>query len=192
MPSSMIHLLAARLYEPGATPLFFIGNLAPDAYPGDYKGKDRTHFRDRADREKALREYALSHDLTGDFHRGVVMHLYLDLHWDREAMEKYKAGYTDFSWVAPYRNEISTASKWLYSRLDWSEKLWEDMKAVRENQYGEFMDTSSRDIHDFLVRNHEQAGSFVAGPSDVYPPEYVEEFCSRMAVWFREWLEEFR
>ena len=56
MPSSMLHLTVAKMFNPNASIDFYVGNVAPDA---NREKKDTVHFYDVSDRENALREFAL-------------------------------------------------------------------------------------------------------------------------------------
>ena len=75
----MIHLLAARSFSSLEDPLFWVGSVCPDTIE-DRQAKDASHFRDRPDREAALRELEAQTDRTNGLEEGVLLHLFLVLH----------------------------------------------------------------------------------------------------------------
>ena len=50
MPNLMTHLLLAKAVKPQGSPLFYLGNIAPDAV-NNRADKDISHFRNLTDRQ---------------------------------------------------------------------------------------------------------------------------------------------
>jgi hypothetical protein len=187
MPSSMIHLLAAYKYNPKANVEFWIGNVAPDSV-SEWKAKDKTHFRDREDRKEALKELAATMNLNSEINQGILLHLFLDFHWDSEPMSNFKKGYKNNDWFKPYRNEIALAGAWLFHNTKWSRDIWEDMIKYPETLYEQIPGVVKEDVTDFLIRNNKWHLENNIGPSTVFTPSFVEEFTDKVVADFREWL----
>ncbi|MDR1117478.1 MAG: hypothetical protein LBL09_04450 [Oscillospiraceae bacterium] len=184
MPSSMIHILLARKLKPDMPIPFMVGSLAPDAFNGTYLEKDKNHFRDLPDRLDALRGYAREADCKNEFFMGVLLHLYADYLWDREAVDLYKSGYNDNSWVASYRENILMTSNWLFHRFDWCDGLWRDMLSCPDGLLYEFRGISKPDIRGYLERNYALLTREKLEPSKLYTPEYTFEFVERAGEGF--------
>ena len=107
MSSAMVHIECAKKYDANAPILFYTGNIAPDLL-GTREAKDKTHFRGISDRFGALMRFAETLDLSDPFQKGVLMHLFLDLHWDREGYDKYRAEHEhEDGWFFRYRRIIA-------------------------------------------------------------------------------------
>ena len=78
MPGPMLHLSIAKKVNPDASIGFYVGNLAPDAVR-EREIKDKAHFYDIPDREKALKQFALKAD--NEYLKGMLLHLYVDGKW---------------------------------------------------------------------------------------------------------------
>ena len=189
MPSSMIHLLTARKVRVDAPALFLLGNIAPDAV-GARDIKDKNHLRTETDRESALRALAQCTDRADPFAEGVLLHLFLDYHWDRGPLTDFIHSYGE-GWFLPYRNEISLAGAWLYHHSAWSERAWLDMRACEAQRQCECRGARADEIAGFLERNHRWHAANNIGPSPFYPPAFVESFTGRAAENYRVWRDEF-
>ncbi|HEY5584921.1 MAG TPA: hypothetical protein VIK78_10570 [Ruminiclostridium sp.] len=188
MPSLMIHLLTAYKYNPNASVAFWIGNIAPDSV-SDWKEKDKTHFRDRLDRLDALRELAFTMNLCDDFSKGILLHLYLDYYWDSYPMRNFIENYKEGNWFPIYRNETALAGGWLFHHTQWSKTVWDEMIAYpileHENSHG----IVKENVADFINRNNKWHVENNIGPSSVFTPDFIEEFTSKVAIDFKNWLE---
>lgn len=187
MPSSMVHLLTAYKYDPKATVAFLIGNIVPDIIT-EWKEKDRTHLRDRPDRLCALKELAATMNMQDDFEKGIILHLFLDYKWDVNPREEFTKRYEGYTWFEPYRHEIALTGAWLYHHTDWSERVWKELISYpladfENNKYDE------NEIKKFIVRNYKWHNENYIGPSLYFTPELIEEFTSKVAVEFRDWLD---
>ena len=188
MPSSMVHLLAAYKYNSEASIEFLIGNIVPDIIKG-WKEKDRNHLRDREDRLEALTELADTMDLRDDYNRGILFHLFLDYKWDIDTREEFIKSYEGFTWFEPYRHEIALSGAWLYRHTDWSERVWKELMSyplvnLKSDEY------DKNELERFIARNYSWHKDNDIGPSLYFTPEIIEEFTSRVAVEFNDWLEE--
>ena len=178
MSSAMVHLSCAKAYDPHAPVLFYSGNIAPDLL-GTREAKDKTHFRDvpTERRRDALMAFAETLSLDDPFQKGVLLHLFLDLHWDREGYEPYRLAHgEEEGWFLRYRQEIFLASAYLYHHTPWAKELFFEMNRA-------FLPTE-RSVCG-ITRDGLQA--FVAGTwyrllngreavSTAFPPSFVEEF----------------
>ncbi len=79
MSSAMVHIECAKKYDANAPTMFYTGNIAPDLL-GTREAKDKTHFRGTEDRFGALMRFSETLDLSDPFQKGILMHLFLDLH----------------------------------------------------------------------------------------------------------------
>lgn len=188
MPSLMIHLLTAYKYNPNASAAFWIGNIAPDSV-SEREEKDKTHLRDKPERFNSLRELALTMNLHDDFSKGILLHLFLDYYWDSYPMRNFIENYKGDNWFPIYRQEIALAGGWLFHHTDWSKTVWDEMLAcplmVYENVHG----IVKGDINDFIIRNSKWHVESNIGPSSVFTPDFIEEFTSKVAIDFKNWLE---
>lgn len=189
MPSSMVHLLAAYKYNPEASMEFLIGNIVPDIIKG-WKEKDRNHLRDREDRPGALRELASTLDLQDDYDKGILFHLYLDYKWDTEPREEFIKDYEGYTWFDPYRHEIALSGAWLFCHTEWSDRVWKELLAyplenLKNNEY------DKNEIRKFIAQNYMWHKNNAIGPSLFFTPELIEEFTSKVAIEFRDWLGEY-
>lgn len=189
MPSSMIHLLTAHKYHPEASVLFRIGNIAPDSV-SEREEKDKTHLRNRPDRLNALRELALTMDLSDDFSKGILLHLFLDYYWDSSPMRNFIENHKDGNWFFDYRNEIGIASAWLFHHIGWSRRAWDEMAACPMSAYGHVQWIVKEDVADFIDRNNKWHAENDIGPSSAFTPDFIEEFTDKVAAEFKNWLKD--
>ena len=129
MSSAMVHLTCAKLYDPGAPTLFYTGNIVPDLLSAR-EAKDITHFRHlpTEQRMEALLRFGETLDLSDPLEKGVLLHLFLDLHWDKVGYEPYrKAHEEEEGWFARYRQEIFLASAHLYHHTSGARELFFEM-----------------------------------------------------------------
>ena len=187
MPSSMIHLLTAYKYNPNACQTFFIGNIAPDSV-SDWKEKDKSHFRDKTDRLVALKNLALSIDLSSDFNKGILLHLFLDYHWDTDPMKNYIKMCKEDKWFQSYREEIALAGGWIYHNTEWGKAIWNEMMECPPEVYEDIHGIKKEEVFDFIVRNSKWHKENNIGPSSAFEPEYIDKFTSKVAKEFKNWL----
>ena len=188
MPSLMIHLLTAYKYNPNASADFWIGNIAPDLV-SDRIEKDKTHFRDKTERLAALRELALKMNLCDDFSKGVLLHLFLDYYWDSYPMRNFIENYKEGNWFPAYRHEIALAGVWLFHHTAWSKTVWDEMIEYPIRVYENFYGIVKGDISNFIIRNMNWHVENNFGPSSVFTPGFIEEFTSKVASNYKNWLE---
>jgi hypothetical protein len=188
MPSLMIHLLTAYKYNSKASASFFLGNIVPDTV-SDWKEKDKTHFRDRPDRLAALRELAVSIDLSNELNHGILLHLFLDCRWDASPMHNFIENYKGDSWFKVHRQETALAGSWLFHHTSWSRRVWEEMLTCPMSVYENAPGVIKENVDDFLRRNCKWHLENNIGPSTVFTPDFVEEFTSDTVVEFRKWLK---
>jgi hypothetical protein len=188
MPSSMIHLLTAYKYNSKASVDFWVGNIAPDSV-NDRKEKDKIHFRDKSDRLNALRDMASTINSKDDFSQGLLLHLYLDYFWDLYPVCNYIKKSKDSNWFQLYRNEISLAGAWLFHNKEWSKTVWHEMEVWPMSVYKNIYGIVKEDVADFIGRNNKwYTENEYIGPSKAFTPEFVEEFTSKVATDFKNWL----
>ena len=189
MPSFMIHLLTAKMVGDTRGPLFFIGNLAPDAQ-NDFARKECTHLRDCPDRGAALAAIARATDPADAFAEGALLHLFTDWRWDTTQLRRYLdtvEDTRDFTWVDRYRRETALASAWLYWNCEWAPRIWMDMLTVPQKNYGNLEDITPEDIYDLLANAHEWLKNNRGPPSQFYTPELVEAFVKTTAENYMKW-----
>ncbi|MBE6564853.1 MAG: hypothetical protein E7655_06250 [Ruminococcaceae bacterium] len=189
MPSAMIHLEIAKKYDPNASTLFLLGNLAPDCI--DIRAiKDHTHFRDRADRETALSELKAKTDLDDPFHKGILLHLFADRRWDAHAQSRYKHFFQgDAELFKQYRHEIGIASAYLYRHRDWADPSWTAMRGLDPALYASSPDFPPEEIHQYLEKNQEWHRTLDCPPSELFPMSFIDTFTDETADLFKKWLE---
>lgn len=188
IPSSMIHLLTARKLRCEPSELFCIGCLAPDGV-GEREVKDRSHYRSAPDRSAALAALAAKTDPADDYEEGVLLHLFTDWLWDECSFEPYKLAHcqTDPDWFAHYRREISLASTDIFHHSDWAIPLNRRMLAVPISRYGFAEAVTPEAANAYLNRNFKRHSENVTPPSEVFSPEFVEDFTDRTAREYRVW-----
>ena len=187
MPSTMMHLFAAYEYNENGSPLYFIGSVSPDALE-EWHAKDKTHFRDREDREKALLELAEVTDKKDDFAMGTLLHLFLDWRWDEEFMFPYKQKIGDESWFRAYRTEISVGGSWLHYKLPYSELIWRKMLDFEVSCYGETQGVSKQEVNHYLIRTYTWLQSAGRKEPEIFTPDDIFSFIYRSVDRFRKFL----
>lgn len=187
MPASMMHLYTAKLYEPDADILFFVGNIAPDCVQNKEE-KDKTHLRGEKQRAKLLCGLAEQLDLHDSFQKGVLLHLFLDYLWDNGALQDFIDGFGSDTWFLPYREDLSKAGLALYRAKDWARQLWLDMEHTSAFDYEKLAQFPAIEIQGFLQRNGSWHRETQMEHSAVFPPALVEQFSHRAAESFARWL----
>ena len=191
MPSFMIHLLTARLADQSRGPLYFIGNLAPDAQ-NSFQLKEHAHLRDCPDRGAALAEFARGIDPAEDFAEGVLLHLYTDWRWDTTQLRRYRDTVEDlasYAWVKDYRRETWLASSWLYRTHSWAPGMWKDMLAIPRKNYGALDGIAPGEIFSLLDNGRQRLEDNRGPPSQFYTTEIVETFAKETAVSYMTWRQ---
>ncbi|MBR7142946.1 MAG: hypothetical protein IKD06_05355 [Clostridia bacterium] len=185
MPSSMIHLLAARTFSPREDPLFWVGSVCPDTVE-DRCAKDASHFRDRPDRENALRELEARTHRGNSLEEGILLHLFLDWKWDAQAYDLYRKQHgQEDGWFAAYRYQIAMAGSYLYRTNPWGEAVWTAM--LQAPYAGQVSACSAAEIRAFLTRNFTWLQENDTGASPFFTPSFVEKFVTHSVEEYRHW-----
>ena len=188
MPSSMTHLLCAKMLLPDAPTRFFVGNISPDCI--DVREfKDRTHFRELPVEKRldALRDMARALDMSDPYQYGVVYHLFADYTWDTGPQAAHREWYRGDDWFHDYRFAINECGREIYRRYPWGEALWADMAALDESEYAAITEYPSDAIKGFILRGQKRAAEPITKPSDFFTPELVDAYCAETAERFREY-----
>ena len=188
MSSAMVHLTCAKCYDSSAPTLFYTGNIAPDLI-GDRVAKDRTHFRGVPDRFDALRRFACGLDLSDPFSRGVLLHLFLDLHWDREGYDAYQTAHgSEPDWFFRYRREIFLAGAYLYHHDPSAPALFLAMsRTFLPDPSGTYPCGVTRGgLQDFVSRTWYGMLDAADAYSLAFPPAFVRQFVAFVADEFRK------
>lgn len=190
MPAAMIHLLAARYYQPEGDPRFLLGCIAPD-YAFEREFKDSIHLRDRADRIEALNELRKTVDERDSFSLGWLLHLFTDLRWDDTHFSQYRAAHEqDPDWFRGYHKELHAAGYALYHRCDWAEPENAAILAVDLATLPDTLPVNAEGIELFrsiLIEKTRESEPDIH--SDVFTFELTERFASETAAAFRQWME---
>lgn len=185
MPGSMIHLLVAHKIDPARSTLYYVGNIAPDAVTA-WKEKDKTHFRDLADRSGALAALAARTPAGDDFAEGILLHLYTDWRWDVLARDEFiKTAGSD--WFSQYRYELSLASNYAFHGTDWAMDIWERICRCDMSEYGEIPGATANDLRDFIDRIYKWYIENKTEASSAFTPEFVENFVSEITPEYIRW-----
>lgn len=188
MPSSMTHLLCAKLLLPDAPTSFFVGNISPDCI--DVREfKDRTHFRllPVEERLDALREWARARDLSDPYQYGTVYHLFADYTWDTGPQAAHRRWYRGDDWFHDYRFAINECGREIYRRYGWAKGLWEDMAALDESEYASIPEYPAGEIKKFILHGQKRAAEELTKGSDFFTPDVVDAYCAETAARFREY-----
>lgn len=188
MPCAMMHLVCAKLYDNNADIAFYIGNEAPDCM--DIREiKDKSHFRIYTDdREQRLTEFARTLDLNDPYELGVLLHLYVDMLWDRGPMAEHRKSYKGDDWFHDYRWQIRLIGTHIYKTVEWSKDIWVDMCKADERKYSSLELFPSEKIKSYLVFNRDRDRSKETTPSPDFPPELVDRFCKDAVESFKGYL----
>lgn len=189
MSTLMVHILSAYKYKPDADIAFFVGNIAPDVIDNHIR-KDHTHFRDRSDRFQALRELADRIDWNNDFEVGILLHLFLDYHWDKGPIHDHKAHYVGDNWFRDYRKEIGYVAVWHYHKEPWSALVWNKMREYRLPVEETICEIRKDELIPFISKHHQRYIETEPVPSNFFPPQMVEEFTDQVVLDFEIWRKE--
>ncbi len=191
MPAAMIHLLAARDYDPAGDARFLLGCIAPD-YAHERAFKDAIHLRDTEDRPGALRALRKKLDLGDSYSLGWLLHLYTDLRWDASYFKDYKEAHeTEEDWFRGYHRELHAAGYALYHRYPWAEGVCDAILKVDLASLPSTLPADAGDMEEFRTILMEKTRESDPGISSlVFPVELVEAFARETAASFRRWLEE--
>ena len=137
---------------------------------------------------EALLRFAEGLNLSDPLEKGVLLHLFLDLHWDKAGYEAYRHLHGEEpGWFVNYRQEIFLASAYLYHHTPWAKELFFAMNRT-------FLPTE-KTYPCGITRDGAQA--FVSGTwyrllngreavSGAFPPDFVEAFAKDVAEKFRK------
>ena len=191
MPSTMIHLLMAQKVKPHGHTEYFIGNIAPDAIVMrdnyHFAFKDKLHFRGSENRIKDIEKLAREIDIQSPYNEGYIMHLFLDMHWDADCMKPYIAGRQGIEWVRPYHTEITKASSWLINHHADLQRIWKDMVIYDKNLSNVIQGVEYWEAKNYCTHTDKWYETYQAVPSDVYTPEFVDEYTGRIADEYKCW-----
>ncbi len=189
MPSSMIHLLAARKHFAQGTAAYFTGTLAPDAV-GERAFKDALHFRDCPQRLAALADWVRAHDMADPFEYGFALHLYVDVLWDHGPQATFRAQYEDDAWFRPYRHAIDVASCWCYHHEPWAPSCWDQMASFcAALPRGVYCGIPAQALEDAVCRNRLWHRQHAPASSGYYTPALMEAFTADAAEDFAGWID---
>ncbi len=192
MPSTMIHLLLAEKVKPTAPTDFFIGNIAPDAIAvrqnHHFKDKDKLHFRDSATRQKDIENLSRSINLSVPYCEGYIMHLFLDMYWDRDCMNPYIAGRQPREWVKPYRQEISKASSWLYYNNFTLNKIWNNMISYNKPITEVIQGITYYEVKEYYNSVYLCYERYKSEPSSFYPVDFIDSYIDKIAEKYINWI----
>lgn len=187
MPSSMIHLLAARKHWLQGPSSYFAGTLAPDAI-GERTFKDALHYRDQPQRLSALAGWVRSHDMADPYTHGFALHLYVDVLWDQGPQVDFRALYKDGDWFLPYRSAINEASCWYYHHADWAPACWNQMADYcRALPRAVYCGIPAQALEDAVLRNQHWHQQHSPASSGYYTPQLIEDFTTNAAEAFARW-----
>ena len=191
MPAAMIHLLAARDYDPAGDARFLLGCIAPD-YARERAYKDAIHLRDTPDRPGALLALRKRLDLGDSYSLGWLLHLFTDLRWDDSYFKAYKEAHEgEEDWFRGYHRELHAAGYALYHRYPWAEGACGAILRVDLNSLPPALPADPKDMEEFrsiLMEKTRESDPGIC--SRVFPVELVEPFAEETAAAFRRWLEE--
>lgn len=190
MPSSMTHLLCAKLLLPDAPTRFFVGCISPDCIDvRDFK--DRTHLRLLPEEQRlpALREMARGLDMSDPYQYGVVYHLFADYTWDTGPQKLHREWYSGDDWFHDYRFAINECGREIYQRYAWAKPLWADMAALDESEYAAVGEYPAPEIKRFILHGQSRAAEELTRPSEFFTPELVDSYCAETAALFAEFVK---
>lgn len=185
MPSSMTHLLCAKILAPDKPTRFFVGSVSPDCIDvREYK--DRTHFRDIPidTRLDALRKMARSLDLTDDYLYAVVYHLFADYTWDTGPQQLHRDLYKGDNWFPDYRFAINECGREIYHRYDWAKTIWDEMAKLDKSEYDLLPEYPADEIYAFILRGRDRQLVPLTKPSEIFTPELVDKYAAETAERF--------
>lgn len=190
MPSSMTHLLCAKVWAPERSSAFYVGNIAPDCI--DVREfKDRTHLRNIPEESRldALRALARTYDWINDeYLLGIIYHLFADFTWDIGPQKIHREKYTGDNWFIDYRREINEVGRQIYARHDWSKGLWDAMAELDPSLYASEKEYPPENIRAFILRNREKAALPCENPSKIFTPEAVDAYAAETAERFSKFM----
>lgn len=181
----MVHLMAAYKYRPDSLAEFWVGNIAPDCIE-DWKERDKFHFRDISDKEKALRDFSKSYS-NDLFSEGMLFHLFVDCKWDKDLRQQYIKNCGSDDWFQSYRNEIGLLSAWFYHNIEWSKKVWEDMLTSDISKYAKIDKTSPEIILSKIQQANQYHLSNPLAKPLFYSISTIEEFTAKTANDYLYW-----
>ncbi len=185
MPGLMIHLILAKKTNLTDNPIFYLGNIAPDAVT-DWKTKDKTHLRTLENREPALLE--LKNNSTNDFSLGMLLHLFLDWKWDIQIRDEFIKK-TGENWFVLYRNELAISSSYAFNTTDWAKAIWNDIDTIPINDYGKVPGATSLEVKNFLHLHHIWHKENILNQSKYFSKNLIEEFTDKVASEFLSWIK---
>lgn len=189
MPSTMMHVKTALNVNPNASTLFLIGNIIPDAIRGR-KAKDKSHYRDVMNRSEALKKFARSIDKEDDFHKGVLLHLFLDWKWDEGPFRQFGEERKNEDWFPMYRREIDLSGSWMFHHMD-MDKIWDSMLGYDESEFGRFKGIAPNEMKGYLQFLYQWFLENNIGPSSVFTPKFNEEFIGNVVEEYRVFGEKY-
>ena len=194
MPYAMIHFLVARAVEPGASPAFWVGNVAPD-YASERELKDRIHLLGGGDRWAALAGLRDKLDIANPFERGWLLHLFTDARWEDGLFLSYRnwaetVGYGE-GWFAGYREESNLATCHLYHSLPWAKRVMDAISSFDLHSVETSLPISRAECAwylDRVVRRHKESDP--ACMPRFFSAALPAAFAGETALKYREWMDQ--
>lgn len=193
MPSTMIHLLMAQKAKPRGHTEYFLGNIAPDAIVmrKDYHFayKDKLHFRGSENRLKDIGNLAREIDISSPYNEGYIMHLFMDMHWDKDCMRPYIAGRQGIEWVKPYHEEITKASSWIINNHTDLQRIWQDMVEYDKRLSNVIQGVEYWEAKNYCTNTDKWYSGYKAKESVVFSPKFVDEYTADIAKKYINWVK---
>lgn len=104
--------------------------------------------------------------------------------------EKYEAICADQHWFAKYREEIGFASYYLYHHMDWSPRIWSQIKNAKIQLVSTVLPAATQEIEwyrDRVYKKHAESSS--ESVSAEYDMETLIKFAHEAVCKYREWLD---
>jgi hypothetical protein len=186
MPRTTIHFLAAEKLNPNAGIDFHIGNIAPDAIRKENQ-KIAFHFRDAADRQQALKEFALKAGSQNEYLKGIIFHLFVDWKWDTMMVPKFAEKHGD-NWNQKYIEETLLAVICTFRNNEWISDILKQMEVWDTSSYVETDYITPKDIGMFVKgwRKGLQSAKQTEISSE-FSPLVIERFMNDTVEEFNVW-----
>ncbi|MCK5129573.1 MAG: hypothetical protein KAQ68_06965 [Clostridiales bacterium] len=196
MPGTMIHLLLAEKIHNDYPIEYYIGSFAPDTISKhkDYswKLKDELHFRGIENRFKKLTQFAKALDMSIPYYEGYILHLFFDMHWDKDCLVPFIENHTNDDWFTSYRNEISLSSSWIFHNNKKINKRWKDVFNYNGRIQHVVQGISYVEIEEYTNCNNIWYDTNKIGPSAVFSNCFIEKYTDEIKEKYFVWREEMK
>jgi len=187
MPTYFIHLSVAKKVNPNAGLDFFIGNLAPDSVSGEDKAIN--HFRNKPDMELSLKKFAKTIDMTNDYLKGFLLHLFVDWKWDNSILADFAKIEGD-GWYKKYYYEGGLIESYGHHNSKWAYNLREQMNSCDNFNYVEAGSVTKEGVKAMFRHSSSWKIENEDEPSTAFPPQLIERFATDTADSFIKWLSD--